>query len=164
MENETDNQIALTIIKETKKNLPALYSCSFDKGFHSKENQKELTSLIDKVVLPRKGKLSSETAAIEKEPEFLKLRRKHSAVESAINALENHGLYICPDHGLSGFNRYVGLAVLARNIQIIGKAVQVKMLQELEKADRKTRPIRLAAWGRQPGFFKDYSPLQGWCL
>jgi hypothetical protein len=43
--------------------------------------------MLDRVVLPRKGKLSAETAAIEKAPEFVALRRKHSAVESSINAL-----------------------------------------------------------------------------
>jgi len=36
MENETDNQIAITIIKVTKENFPSLYSCNFDKGFHCK--------------------------------------------------------------------------------------------------------------------------------
>jgi hypothetical protein len=43
--------------------------------FHGKENQKDLASIIDKVVFPRKGKLPSEAAAIEKEPEFVKLRQ-----------------------------------------------------------------------------------------
>jgi hypothetical protein len=42
------------------------------------------------------------------------MRRQHSAVESAINALEVHGLDRCPDHGIKGFERYVALAVLAK--------------------------------------------------
>jgi len=147
MENETDNQIAVDIITETKKNFPALSTCSFDKGFHSPDNQTKLAAILDRVVLPRKGKLSTETAAIEKGPEFVQLRRKHSAVESAINALENHGLDRCPDHGIAGFKRYVGLAVLARNIQIIGRAIQVKKLQELEKAEKRKKPCRLTACG-----------------
>jgi len=46
----------------------------------------------------------------------IRLRHQHSAVESAINALEQHGLDQCPDHGITGFKRYVALAVLARNI------------------------------------------------
>lgn len=41
-------------------------------------------------------------------------------VESAINALEVHGLDMCPDHGIDGFKRYVALAVVARNIHRIG--------------------------------------------
>ncbi len=66
--------------------------------------------------MPKKGKLSKIDKAHESEPEFRRLRRQHSAVESAINALEVHGLNICLDHGIKGFKRYVALAVLARNI------------------------------------------------
>ena len=146
MEHETDDQIAVTIIKETKEKFSALSTCSFDKGFHSKDNQTKLAPMLDRVVLPRKGKLSAETAAIEKAPEFVALRRKHSAVESSINALENHGLDMCPDHGLAGFKRYVGLAVLGRNIQIIGRAIQIKKQQALKKAEKK-KPSRRTACG-----------------
>jgi IS5 family transposase len=53
----------------------------------------------------------------------------------------------CPDHGLAEFKRYVGLAVLARNIQLIGKAIHVKKLQELEKAEKRKKPCRLTACG-----------------
>jgi len=53
-------------------------------------------------------KVTKETRpAINKEIEnseaFKAARRKHSAVESSINALENHGLDRCPDHGIKGF-------------------------------------------------------------
>ena len=37
-------------------------------------------------------------------------RRKHSAVESCINALGSHGLDRCLDDGLHGFKRYVALS------------------------------------------------------
>jgi len=147
MEHETDEQIAVTIVEEIKKKYPAVSTCSFDKGFHSKENQAKLATLLDRVVLPRKGKLTAETSAIEKSPEFVWLRKKHSAVESAINALENHGLDLCPDHGIDGFKRYVGLAVVARNIQIIGREVQVKKQQELKKAERREKSCQASACG-----------------
>ena len=68
----------------------------------------------------RKGKLSQQACAIEHSEEFIKARHKHSAVESAINALEVHGLDICPDHGIDGFKRYAALSVVARNIHRIG--------------------------------------------
>jgi hypothetical protein len=51
---------------------------------------------------------------------FIEARHKHAAVESAINAFENHRLDRCLDFDLKGFKRYVALAVLARNIQIFG--------------------------------------------
>jgi len=45
------------------------------------------------------------------------MRRHHSAVESAINALKSHGLDQRPDHSIDGFKRYVAFAVLSRNVQ-----------------------------------------------
>ncbi len=68
---------------------------------------------------------------IENSEEFREARRKHSAVESSINALENHGLDRCRDYGLHGFKRYVGLAVLARNIQVIGHILREKELARI---------------------------------
>ena len=136
MQNETDDQIAVPIIKETKERFPQLISCSFDKGFHSPDNQKDLALLLDKVILPRKGKLSAINKEIENSEEFKEARRKHSAVESSINALENHGLDRCLDHGIHGFKRYVGLSVLARNIQILGHILQQKQLQRVQRLEK----------------------------
>ncbi len=136
MENESDDKVAVPIIDETKERFDKLTGCSFDKGFHSPDNQKELAQILDRVILPRKGKLSAINKEIESSEEFKEARRKHSLVESSINALENHGLDRCLDHGLKGFKRYVALAVLARNIQIIGHIHQQKELkrqQGLEK-------------------------------
>ncbi len=142
MQKEMDDQIAVPIIKETKERFPDLISCTFDKGFHSPENQKDLAGLLDKVVLPRKGKLSAINKEIENSEDFKEARHKHSAIESSINALENHGLDRCPDHGIHGFKRYVGLAVLARNIQILGHILQQKQLQRMQKLlKREGKPL-----------------------
>ena len=120
MEKQTDDQVAVPMVKETKQRFVDLESCSFDKGFHSPANQQELQNYLKLVVLPRKGKLSQQAKAVENAEDFVKARRQHSAVESAINALEVHGLDFCPDHGIHGFKRYVALAVVARNIHRIG--------------------------------------------
>jgi len=66
---------------------------------------------------------------------FKELRRKHSGVESAINGLEHGGLDVCPDHGIVGFKRYVGLAVLSRNIKRVG-SILYKQAEEKEKRKR----------------------------
>lgn len=120
MQNETDDQVAVHLIKQTISNFPNLVACSFDKGFHSPDNQKDLNEQLDFVILPKKGKLSQADKGREYSPDFIKARHQHSAIESAINALEVHGLDICPDQGIHGFERYVSLAILARNIQQIG--------------------------------------------
>jgi hypothetical protein len=64
------------------------------------------------------------------------LKRQHSAVESAINALEVHGLDICRDHGIEGFERYVALAVLSRNIQKLGVILRDQERQRLANEKR----------------------------
>jgi len=124
MQKQTDDKVAVAMVEETQKCFPLLRSCRFDKGFHSPSNQKDLKKLLDFVCLPKKGKLSKKDKEIEYSEEFRQNRRKHSAVESAINALEVHGLDICPDHGIDGFKRYVALAVVARNIQHLGALLQ----------------------------------------
>lgn len=141
MQNETDDKIAVSIVQETKKRFPDFNSCSFDKGFHSENNQEELSELLDKCFLPRKGRLSAAIREIEDSEEFKRARRKHSAVESSINALENHGLDRCPDHGIHGFKRYVALAIVARNIQIVGDLLQKKEVKKL----RRKKKISIAA-------------------
>jgi len=129
MEQETDKEIAVPIIKETKARFKSLEACSFDKGFHSPENQEQLAKLLTLCVLPRKGKLDGEQRKHESTENFKELRQTHAAVESGINALENHGLNRVPDYGLDGFERYVALAIVARNVQLLGRK-----LQEIELA------------------------------
>lgn len=130
MEQTTDDQIAVLMVKEAQARFSGVYSMSFDKGFHSPANQAALREMLPMVVLPKKGRRSIDEKARESAPEFVHLRHQHSAVESAINALEQHGLDICPDHGISGFKRYVALAVLARNIHRLGA---VLITREAEK-------------------------------
>lgn len=144
MQHETDDKVAVPMIEETLRHFPNLDSCSFDKGFHSLYNQEALTELLDRVYLPRKGRLSAINKAIEESAEFRQARRKHSAVESSISALENHGLDRCRDHGIDGFKRYVGLGIIARNIQIIGHALQQKELKK-EQRQRKKKQMPMAA-------------------
>jgi len=147
IQNQTDDQIAVKMVSDTREKFAELSSCSFDKGFHSPKNQEELKPLLEKVVLPRKGRLTAEAIDIEHSDEFIHARHLHAAVESAINALENHGLDRCPDHGIAGFERYVALAVLARNLQILGAMLQKRAVEKLKRQEKKAsrRIYRFAA-------------------
>ena len=142
MVKSTDDQVAFAMVGETKQKFPKLRAVSMDKGFHSPANQEILKPRLDYVVLPKKGRLSQTDKDRESDPEFVKLRKQHSAVESAINALEVHGLDKCPDHGLRGFKRYVAMAVVARNIQRLGAVLRQ---QEQEAVERKRGPCQKAA-------------------
>jgi len=133
MEKETDDKIAVSMVESAQKKFTGLTGCSFDKGFYSPGNKKVLKDMLETLVLPKKGKLNKVEHEEETSEIFVKTRRKHSAVESAINGLENHGLDRCPDNGIHGFKRYIGLAVLARNLQIIGHHIQQKELKEIQR-------------------------------
>lgn len=126
MQKKTDNQIAVSFLTETKKIFPNIHSCSFDKGFYSKENKQQLKEILTTLVLPKKGNLSTQEKAEEHSENFKKLRKKHAAVESAINALEVHGLDICRDKGLKGFKRYISCSIVGRNLQKLGAVIRKK--------------------------------------
>jgi len=136
MQNKSDDQLAVSMVEQAQQRFSDLNACSFDKGFHSQDNQQRLKERLVLVALPRKGKLSQSAQAQEQSEAFVQARHQHSAVESAINALEVHGLDRCPDHGIVGFRRYVALAVVARNIHRIGA---ILWQQEQKRARRKKK-------------------------
>ena len=105
-------------------------SLSFDKGFWSKENKELLSLYIPEVIMPKRGKLSSEEKEVEQQQKFKTLRNAHNAVESNINELEHRGLDRCPDRSYGHFKRYVSLGVCAYNLQKIGK----ELIRQEEKS------------------------------
>lgn len=142
MEQQTDDKVAVEMIEMARIYHPQLRSCSFDKGFHSPDNQQKLSAMLDHVTLPKKGKWSQADRERESNEEFVAARKQHPAIESAINALEVHGLDRCPDHGLRGFKRYAAWGVLARNLIKVGSILQKRDLERLQKeAERKLRLV-----------------------
>ena len=141
MRSQTDEQVAQEMVKAAKEKHPSFAGCSFDKGFHSPDNRKKLPEIIDKMILPKKGKLTALEALTENSEEFIRARYQHAAVESAISALENHGLDRCLDNGLDGFERYVALAVLARNLQTLGNIIQKKQIKSRKRKEKYNRTL-----------------------
>jgi IS5 family transposase len=137
MQGMTDDVVAVPIIEATKQRFANLHSLSMDKDFHSKDNRATLESMVNVVVLPKKGKLSAADREREAGAEFVRLRQQHSAVESAINALEQHGLDVCRDHGIDGFKRYVALAVVARNVQRLGALLRQQEAERIKRGPYK---------------------------
>lgn len=142
MKNEADADIAELIVKECQANFPNFTSCSFDKGFDSTLNQQKLSEILDQVIMPKKGKLSKDRKLIEHDPAFISERYQHSAVESGINCLEQHGLDKCLDSGIEGFERYVSIAIVGRNIQQIGSILRKKARDKERR--RKLRLLKAA--------------------
>lgn len=131
MRKQTDDKVAVPMVEETKLRFKDIISVSFDRGFFSTNNRNQLQKMLKMVALPKKGRLSEQDKVIETGNEFLQAKYKHAAIESAINALDVHGLDRCLDHGTKGFNRYVALAIIARNVQRIGAILLKKELRLL---------------------------------
>ena len=97
---------------------------------------------LERVVLPKKGRLSEADKLREGDDSFRYLCKKHSGVKSEINALEQGGLNVFPDHGMVGFKRYVSMAVLSRNIKRLGSTIRQ---QAKEKEERKRGQYKKSA-------------------
>jgi transposase, IS5 family len=95
---------------------------SFDRGFHTAANQKALATIVSHPCIPKKGKLSGRQQQEEATVEFRQARQSHPGVESAIGALQaGNGQERCRDKSKLGYERYVGLGILGRNLQALGK-------------------------------------------
>jgi hypothetical protein len=102
-------------------------SLSFDRGFHSPGNQTALSEIVEHVCLPKPGKKQSVEQDETEDDIFHASRQRHSGVESTIGALQKgNGLKRCRDRGEKGFERYVALGVLGRNLHVLGKVLIAK--------------------------------------
>jgi transposase, IS5 family len=99
-------------------------SASFDRGFHSPANQERLAEIVAHPCLPMRGAKQEARQQATATVEFRAGRRHHPGVESAIHALQaGNGLSRCRDRTERGYERYVGLGVLGRNLHVLGKVV-----------------------------------------
>jgi hypothetical protein len=110
-----------------KKHQGRIETASFDRGFYSAENEEQLSEIVNESCLaPRHPGQFAERLA-HGSVEFHRLRQRHPGIESAIGALQSgNGLKRCRDHSELGFERYLGLAILGRNIQTLGKLLIAK--------------------------------------
>lgn len=139
MDHKADSEI---VVKVTDRvlNKYKVHSWSFDKGFYHKDNKWLIQTQVEKVIMPKKGKLNKLESEQEHHPIFKKLRNKHSAIESNINELENRGLDRCPDKGYHGFKRYIGIGIIAYNLHKIGKQLlKIEIARQKEAQKLKLR-------------------------
>jgi IS5 family transposase len=95
---------------------------SFDRGFHSPENQRELAKIVKHPCLPMPGRHQAAEQAEAASIEFRQARQRHPGIESAIAALQSgNALTRCRDRTERGFRRYLQLGVLGRNLHVLGK-------------------------------------------
>ena len=118
-----DVDVAVEQTRTLQKRLQGrIEEISFDCGFHSAENQTQLAEIVPLVCLPKKGRQQSVQQNESATDQFRQARRRHAGVESAIGALQaGNGLERCRDKTELGFERYVALGMLGRNLHTLGK-------------------------------------------
>jgi hypothetical protein len=113
---------------------------SFDCGFHSPKNQKKLSEIIQYTCLPKPGVKQSVEQQATATVTFHRARRRHAGVESAIGALQSgNGLKRCRDRSELGFERYVALAVLGRNLHTLGRLLIAQQHCDSQAANSKRK-------------------------
>ena len=139
---QTDEKTPVLLMTELQNRFHGkIKAASFDKGFWSPANLQEISAIVPLVALPKKGKRSGADAAREGSKEFGRLRKWHAGVESAIHALQaGNGLGVCRDKGIDGYQRYLALGVLGRNLQRLGA-----IFLEKERKRRREQMLMMAA-------------------
>ena len=126
--DEGDKDVA---VRETKR-MQEIYQnrvkrLSFDRGFHSPDNQTELCELVEHLCLPKPGSKQSVVQLAEADDEFKSAQQNHPGVESAIGALQSgNAMKRCRDRSEIGFERYLHLAILGRNLHTLGRMLIAK--------------------------------------
>ena len=113
---------------------------SFDRGFHTAANQKALATIVSHPCIPKKGQHSGRKQQEESTVEFRQARQNHPGIESAIGALQaGNGQERCRDQSKLGYDRYVGLGILGRNLQALGKLLLAQDDAKCESAKTKRK-------------------------
>jgi transposase, IS5 family len=118
-----DQDLVVPVMKDLQKKFAGkIKSASFDRGFHTPENQKELAKIVTNPCIAAKGQEQVQQQHDKGTVAFRKARQNHPGVESAIGALQaGNGLKRCRDRSKRGYRRYVALGILGRNLQTLGK-------------------------------------------
>jgi IS5 family transposase len=108
----------------------AIEEASFDRGFYSPNNERELREIVAAPCLPPSHPAQYADCLKQASVRFRQSRQSHPGVESAIGALQSgNGLKRCRDKTEQGFARYLGLAILGRNLHVLGKLLIARQTQ-----------------------------------
>lgn len=121
--DEQDADVAVPQTRIVQERLEgAIEEISFDRGFHSQENEKELQKIVAEPCLPKRGVNEYAEQMNNASVKFRAARQRHPGVESAIGALQaGNGLKRSRDRTELGFERYLCLAILGRNLHVLGR-------------------------------------------
>jgi IS5 family transposase len=138
-----DQDVVAPVMKKLQKRFQGkIKRASFDRGFHTPENQKELGEIVGQPCIPKKGEEGGRQQQEEASVGYRKARQNHPGVESAIGALQcGNGLERSRDRSERGYQRYVGLGILGRNLQVLGKLLLAQEEADCQAAKSKRKRI-----------------------
>jgi IS5 family transposase len=101
------------------------WQASADRGVHSADNEAYASELgVKRIILPKPGRKSETRRKHERQRWFWRGRRFHAGVEGRISVIKRkHGLDRCRNHGRDGFERWVGLGVIANNLTMMARGL-----------------------------------------
>lgn len=137
-----DELDADVVVEQTKiaqqKHGGEIEDASFDRGYFSQANQSALEAMVAHPCLPPSHRNQYAHWLKESSVRIHRSRKHHSGIESAIGAFQSgNGMKRCRDRSEQGLERYLGWAVMGRNVQVLGKLliaeVETKSLAALTK-------------------------------
>ena len=136
-----DQDVMVPAMKKLQKRLAGkIERASFDRAFHTPDNQEKLAQIVRHPCIPKKGQQNGREQQKGATVEFRQARQSHPGVESAIGALQaGNGLERSRDKSKLGHERYVGLGILGRNLQVLGKLLLAQDEAECEAAKSKRK-------------------------
>jgi hypothetical protein len=136
-----DQDLVVPVMKKLQKRFAdKIKSASFDRAFHTPQNQEELAAIVRTPCIAAKGLEKGQQQQKESTVAFRKARQNHPGVESAIGALQKgNGLKRSRDRSKKGYERYVALGILGRNLQTLGKLLLAKDNAKCQAAKSKRK-------------------------
>jgi transposase, IS5 family len=136
-----DQDLVVPVMRDLQERYQGkIKSASFDRAFHTPENQRELAAIVRTPCIACKGPAKARQQEKEGTVAFRKARQNHPGVESEIGALQSgNGLKRCRDRGKRGFERYVALGILGRNLQTLGKLLLARDAANCQAAKTKRK-------------------------
>jgi IS5 family transposase len=136
-----DQDLVVPVMRELQQQAEGkIKSASFDRAFHTQDNQRELAEIVRTPCIASKGQEKGRQQQKEGTVAFRKARQNHPGIESAVGALQaGNGLKRCRDRGKQGHERYVALGVLGRNLQTLGKLLLAQDEADCQAAKSKRK-------------------------
>jgi len=138
---ELDSDVALEQTKIAQaKHGGEIEEASFDRGYFSEDNRTGLEAIVDNPCLPPRHRNQYSKWLADASTRLMETRNRHSGIESAIGAFQRgNGMKRCRDRSEEGLQRYLGLAVLGRNLHVLGKLLITQASAKSEAARSKRK-------------------------